>query len=204
MRVSGDWKNQSWALRAAKKSKQRVRKQKRKITPETEHIRNATPAAKRYAKVLRARLTPSEKHLWKSISSEQLGFKFRQQHPRLNYILDFYAPQHHLAVEIDGGYHFTPDQQKYDAHRTYRLLTEANIRVIRFTNEQVFKSLAWVLRTIREQAGETAKVAILPAIPKGSMSPPAAAVLCIVGGDGHPGTRDSKVNAQAELLSESA
>jgi very-short-patch-repair endonuclease len=165
-------------------------------------LRRATPKAKRYARALRVRRTKAEVRLWESIRKYNLGFKFRQQHPILNYIVDFYSPRKNLVVEVDGDYHLTAEQQSYDAYRTKRI-ESLGIRVIRFTNEQVFKNLPWVLRKIQEQAGETVSSATLPVM---SADPTLSGRrrLWVVGGGGQPGMRASKVNAQAEPLSESA
>jgi very-short-patch-repair endonuclease len=41
------------------------------------------------AKQLRKTLTDAEKQLWHRLRGEQLGAKFRRQHPFENYVLDF-------------------------------------------------------------------------------------------------------------------
>jgi len=50
-------------------------------------------------------------------------------------IVDFYVPSRHLAIEIDGGYHNTPEQQSKDRWKE-RYLESRGVNVIRFTNEQ--------------------------------------------------------------------
>ena len=45
--------------------------------------------------------------LWSKIKNKTInGAKFRRQHSIGNYILDFYCPEHLLAIEIDGDSHF--------------------------------------------------------------------------------------------------
>ena len=54
------------------------------------------------------------------------------------YIVDFYVPMFNLIIEIDGGYHMTPDQINKDRHRSF-MLKDMGFNVIRFTNEEVLK-----------------------------------------------------------------
>jgi very-short-patch-repair endonuclease len=100
------------------------------------------------AKKLRAQRTPAEIILWEALREKQLeGFRFRQQHPIEDYILDFYCPFARLAVELDGEYHFTEEQQRLDEERTARLAV-LGIKVIRFSNQMVVHHLATVLSDI--------------------------------------------------------
>lgn len=55
------------------------------------------------------------------------------------YIVDFFLKDYATVVEVDGGYHFTPEQQTKDAARTEAILRKNRFaRVVRFTNEEVF------------------------------------------------------------------
>lgn len=57
-----------------------------------------------YAKKLRENPTQAEEVMWLSLINNQLdGYKFRRQHPLLNYVADFYCHQLKLVIEIDGG-----------------------------------------------------------------------------------------------------
>jgi type I restriction enzyme M protein len=57
---------------------------------------------------LRIRATEAEKRVWGLLKGRQfLGLKFRRQHPAGPYILDFYCASRRVAVELDGGQHFT-------------------------------------------------------------------------------------------------
>ena len=58
------------------------------------------------ARYLRKEETETEKILWEEIRNSRLGIKFRRQHPIDMYILDFYAPEIKLAIELDGSIHF--------------------------------------------------------------------------------------------------
>lgn len=54
------------------------------------------------------------------------------------YFLDFFLPEHNLAIEIDGEYHNTKEQTAKDKQRDKNLL-EMGIKTIRITNKQVLK-----------------------------------------------------------------
>ncbi len=90
------------------------------------------------AKTLRRLASPIEQKLWHALRGAQLGASFRRQHPVGPYVLDFYCPSAHLAVEVDGDDHAGRTMQ--DARRT-RFLNERGIRVIRFSNRDVWNNL---------------------------------------------------------------
>ena len=57
------------------------------------------------AEFLRKNMTHEEKLLWGFIANNQLGYKFRRQHPIWRYIADFYCHELKLVIELDGGIH---------------------------------------------------------------------------------------------------
>ena len=57
------------------------------------------------AKALRNAMTPAEDLLWQLLKNNQLGEKFRRQHPIGIYVADFYCHKHQLIIELDGGIH---------------------------------------------------------------------------------------------------
>jgi adenine-specific DNA-methyltransferase len=90
-------------------------------------------------RALRRAATDAEAALWARLRAKRLaGFKFRRQHPCGPYFLDFYCPSRHLAVELDGGQHFSPLAQDYDTRRTAFLLRRG-ITVVRFPTDLVFR-----------------------------------------------------------------
>ena len=102
------------------------------------------------ARELRQVETETEKILWNALRGKRLnGLKFRRQHPYEHYVLDFFCVEHQLIVELDGSVHDVLDQAAYDEERT-SFLNEHGLRVIRFRNEEVKKSLPNVLQTIIE------------------------------------------------------
>jgi very-short-patch-repair endonuclease len=59
------------------------------------------------ARKLRQNLTDSESALWTQLRAKQpAGIQFYRQKPLGPYIVDFYAPQAKLVIEIDGSQHF--------------------------------------------------------------------------------------------------
>jgi very-short-patch-repair endonuclease len=89
----------------------------------------ATSTARKNAKSLRTDLTDAERRIWSRLRREQLGCRFRRQHPLGGYVLDFACLDPKLIVEIDGSQHM--DQVSYDERRT-AWLTQQGFRVLRF------------------------------------------------------------------------
>ena len=99
-------------------------------------------------RALRTASTDAEAALWRRLKAKRLGgFKFRRQHPVGPYILDFYCAARHLAIELDGGQHYEPGAQAYDARRTAYLHLRG-ITVLRFPTDLVFRELTAVLEWI--------------------------------------------------------
>jgi cyclase len=107
----------------------------------------ASPFVFEKAKELRKRLTDTEKLLWGYLSRQQLGVKFRRQHPLSHFIADFYCHELKFVIEVDGGIHSSRKAKDYDAMRT-SLLNEYGIDVIRFNNEEVIDNLEDVVEKI--------------------------------------------------------
>jgi Protein of unknown function (DUF559) len=63
------------------------------------------------------------------------------------YTLDFYSPEAHLAIELDGGGHERMRHQIHDRERT-EILASQEILVLRFWNHQVREELDSVLQAI--------------------------------------------------------
>ncbi len=104
----------------------------------------------RNAKRLRDKPTDGENILWQCLAKKQLNnFRFRRQHPVGNFIVDFYCHKAKLIVEVDGSYHFTPEQILLDQHRTKELNLH-DLKVIRFTNNQIKNNIEEVLTEIKK------------------------------------------------------
>ena len=101
-------------------------------------------------KDLRNNSTIAEKMVWKQLKNNNfLDLRFRRQHGIGNYIVDFYCPSQNLIIEIDGDSHYTNDALEYDKKRTAFLESEG-LRVLRFTNTDIYKNLSDVLEEIKK------------------------------------------------------
>lgn len=116
-------------------------------------MRALTVTMKR-ARVFRRELTLPEVLLWQDLRKKRVdGLRFRRQHAVGAYVLDFYAPVHRLAVEVDGASHDSGDRAAHDARRD-RWLFEQGIRVLRFPATDVLSDerRADVLATVAAAA----------------------------------------------------
>ncbi len=99
------------------------------------------------------RLAPdAEKCLWNRLRRNRLGVGFRRQHGFGRYILDFFCPEKQLAIEADGGQHFTPEGLAYDAART-EYLRGFGVKVLRFTDREILQETDRVVATIWKEIG---------------------------------------------------
>lgn len=103
---------------------------------------------KKNAEDMRKNPTEAEEVLWKALKGKELDYKFRRQHIIGNYIVDFFCNELNLTIEIDGGYHFTPEQRNADEHRTAELM-KMGYTELRFKNEEVLFDLENVLSQIK-------------------------------------------------------
>ena len=111
------------------------------------------------ARILRKNETPAEKCLWEELNKKQLGYKFRRQHPIWIFIADFYCHKLKLVIEVDGGIHLLPEQREYDIGREEEI-EQFDIRIIRFTNEQVLGNIEKVVERIRKEINELKNEAV--------------------------------------------
>ncbi len=123
----------------------------------------ATPKAQVNARALRRDMTDSERKLWSGLRGEQLGFKFRRQHPLGNYIADFACLDPKLIVELDGSQH--ANHQAYDTARD-AFLNAHGFSMMRFPSNAPFQNLDGVLSAILHQLNILAGVAPIPAFPQ--------------------------------------
>ena len=92
---------------------------------------DAKPKVK-LARKLRRQMSPPEVYLWLRLRTRsETGFTIRRQHPIGSFILDFYCPEAHLAIEVDGAQHTYDDAVVYDEKRDAWLLTKdiATLRI---------------------------------------------------------------------------
>lgn len=100
------------------------------------------------ARQLRNEMTDAERRLWWRLRGKQvLGVQFYRQKPIGDFIVDFYAPEANLVVEVDGGQHFEEGAERYDAERS-AYLGEQGLRVLRFSNVEVLSTIDAVVDEI--------------------------------------------------------
>jgi methionine--tRNA ligase beta chain len=103
-----------------------------------------------FARELRQKQTNAEQLVWHLLRDRRFAdAKFRRQHPietsEGKYILDFYAHELKLAVELDGGQH--QRQAARDEART-RALANSGIEVLRFWDNDVLQNTESVLQSL--------------------------------------------------------
>ena len=106
------------------------------------------------ARILRRTMSLPEVVLWQALRGGQVGgLRFRRQHPVGPYILDFYCPAAHLAIEVDGSTHDAANQLRHDERRE-AWLKQRGITVLRIPAKDVLRdeSLEGVLRGIEGAA----------------------------------------------------
>jgi len=109
--------------------------------PKRRMLRNNTPLA--------------ENILWYKLSKRQLnGHRFRRQYSIDRYVVDFYCPILKIAIEIDGYSHFNDEAMVYDQERR-EFIESLGIKVLRFTNREVYEDLEGVLASIAHILEET-------------------------------------------------
>ena len=114
----------------------------------TKLYNKSTEKAKRQA--LRNNMPVAEKIIWAKLRGRQIeGCKFRRQYSIGAFVIDFYAPELKLALEIDGESHFLDGAKEYDDERQ-AFLEEKGTKVLRFTNEQIYHELDGVITTISQ------------------------------------------------------
>lgn len=92
--------------------------------------------------------------MWNLLRARRLfDLKFRRQEAIGPYIVDFYCAACRVAVELDGGQHFTADGRSCDEKRTEQL-GRRGVRIIRFSNREVIEELDGVLDRIRWACGK--------------------------------------------------
>lgn len=97
---------------------------------------------------LRKGQTDAERQLWNQLRNKQMrGYKFFRQYGIGLYVADFYCPLSKLAIEVDGGQHYSEEGKIHDERRA-EFLEGLGIRTIRFDNLDVLKNLKGVLESI--------------------------------------------------------
>lgn len=100
------------------------------------------------AKSLRNKQTYAEILLWSRLRNNQLGVRFRRQHPISNFVVDFYCHQCKLVIEVDGSVHQDKTVKMEDQTKEESLMA-MELNILRFTNHAVINHIEEVLDQIR-------------------------------------------------------
>ena len=99
------------------------------------------------ARELRKKLTTSEQTFWLRLKQNFPEYKFRKQHPISIYIADFYCHELKLVTEIDGPIH-NSEETKINDEKRQNDLEGLNLKVMRFTNDQIKNEIEFVIELI--------------------------------------------------------
>jgi len=119
------------------------------VAPRLPEIQARTSTARR----LRRNQTDAEKRLWSLVRKEHLGTRFRRQHPMGPFVLDFYAPEARVAIEVDGSVHDQTEQQAYDQFRQ-ELIEQYDVEFLRFSNGEVESQAEAVTALVAQKVRE--------------------------------------------------
>ncbi|WP_300663914.1 endonuclease domain-containing protein [Fluviicola sp.] len=112
------------------------------------HHHYYNPKLKEYARELRTEtISKAEKYIWKGLlSRKQTGERFLRQRSVYNFIVDFFAPEIGLIIEIDGNSH--TNKGDYDRYREDKLIS-LGYTIIRFSEGDVLNNLDLISEQIR-------------------------------------------------------
>ena len=100
------------------------------------------------ARQLRRDSTPAERAIWFHLKNKQLdGFRFNRQVQVGPLYCDMLCRQERLAIELDG---FSHDIQPGRDQWRDRILADYGVRVLHFSNQDVFQHMEGVLHLVRE------------------------------------------------------
>jgi len=115
------------------------------LSPALPQKGGGSAVARDRARALRRSATETEKRLWRLLRAKRLeGWKFRQQYPIGQYIVDFACPAARLIIEADGSQHAEND---YDLHRDAWLLQQG-WQMLRFWNNDILTNEEGVLTAV--------------------------------------------------------
>lgn len=100
-------------------------------------FRRIFESSKKYVEELLLKKTSSELHFEKCL--ESWGIDFKAQYlildPKFKYVIvDYYLPDYHLIVEIDGSVHYQPDVKARDIQKDLMLKSIGFPNILRITN----------------------------------------------------------------------
>lgn len=146
----------------AKSKRQRYLEEELRKEKNKSHNKIMVNNAQIYKQELTKKATLAEKALAKALIESPLHDRYEFQYIIYDkkkgkiekfYIADFCFPDLKIIIELDGEYHFTPEQQKKDTQRT-KDLKRLGYKVYRFSNSQILGSknlqglVQWIIKNI--------------------------------------------------------
>ncbi|MBO6181660.1 UvrD-helicase domain-containing protein [bacterium] len=114
------------------------------------------PYIKNFSRSMRKNMTIQELKIWNFIRKEQLGIKFRRQHPIDNkYIADFACPEHKIIIEIDGSQHI---ESSSDEYRTF-YIENIGYKIVRFYNNEIDNNIEGCIEYLKSIINEQPPIA---------------------------------------------
>ena len=108
------------------------------------------------AKKLRKEMTPWERKLWYDFL-RNYPIRFQRQKAIGEYIVDFYCAKAGLAVELDGGGHYSDLNRNRDNIRTLEL-NKQKVKVIRICNLDITNNFygvcEYIDRAVKEETNK--------------------------------------------------
>jgi very-short-patch-repair endonuclease len=102
---------------------------------------------------LRNNATKAERLFWLGLKDSNCGARFRRQYGLGSFILDFYAPEVRLGIELDGNFHNTEAELAHDAWRQ-RVIEKYNIKIIRFRDEEILNGYDAAEAVVKEEVAK--------------------------------------------------
>ncbi|MGB0909566.1 MAG: DNA-3-methyladenine glycosylase [Nitrospirales bacterium] len=100
---------------------------------------------------LRTSMPKAETLLWKKLRGQPFEtLTFRRQHGIGPYVVDFYCPEKHTVIEIDGDVHAIGNHINKDKKRE-NYLRSLNLSVIRYNNDDVFQNLNGIIENLAQR-----------------------------------------------------
>jgi very-short-patch-repair endonuclease len=100
---------------------------------------------------LRGSMPSAEVLLWMRLKGRQLlECKFRRQYSVGAFVVDLYAAEIKLGIELDGDSHFQEGAREYDRERQ-AYIESFGIRIIRFLNNDIYENLDGVIEGIERE-----------------------------------------------------
>ena len=108
-------------------------------------LRKRAPEPVTQARALRKSPSAAESALWQALRGRQIcGAKFRRQHSVGSFVLDFWCPEHRLAIEVEGE---RPEHLAVESERQFWLEAH-DIRLLRVRSDDILFQPEAVLRRI--------------------------------------------------------